>query len=63
MGIPAWWTISSKEMKVELAEINGSDKPITVVATGGFAEMISKDLDCIEHVDKLLTLGRPVHHL
>jgi len=45
-----------KKMKVELTEINGSDKPITVVATGGFAEMISKDLDCIEHVDKLLTL-------
>jgi type III pantothenate kinase len=45
-----------KKMKVELAEINGTDTPITVVATGGFAEMISKDLDCIQHVDKLLTL-------
>jgi type III pantothenate kinase len=45
-----------KKMKVELAEINGTDKPVTVVATGGFAEMISKDLDCIQYVDKLLTL-------
>jgi type III pantothenate kinase len=45
-----------KKMKIELTEINGSPKAITVVATGGFAEMISKDLDCIEHVDKLLTL-------
>jgi type III pantothenate kinase len=44
------------KMKVELAEINGTGKPITVIATGGFAEMISKDLDCIQHVDKLLTL-------
>ena len=45
-----------QKMKAELDEINGTGKPITVVATGGFAEMISREIDCIDHVDKLLTL-------
>ena len=27
-----------------------------VVATGGFSEIIAKEVSCIDHVDKLLTL-------
>ena len=40
----------------ELAEICGKDKPIKVVATGGLASMIAGGVDCIDEVDKMLTL-------
>ena len=36
-----------KEMKLE---------NITTVATGGFSEVIAKEISCIDVVDKLLTL-------
>ena len=29
---------------------------VTTVATGGFSEVIAKEISCIDHVDKLLTL-------
>ena len=29
---------------------------VTTVATGGFSEVIAKEVTCIDHVDKLLTL-------
>ncbi len=45
-----------KKMKREIAEYTGSDKPVTVVATGGLSTLIESGVDCIDHVDKLLTL-------
>lgn len=45
-----------REMKKELSEICGSDKPIKVIATGGLASMIASGVDCIDEVDKMLTL-------
>ena len=45
-----------REMKKELAEICGADKEIKVVATGGLATMIADGVDCIDVVDKMLTL-------
>ena len=43
-------------MKKELLEYCGNQKDVTVVATGGISNMIDSGLDCIDHVDKLLTL-------
>ena len=40
-----------KKIKQELKTEN-----VTVVATGGFSEIISKEINCIDKVDKLLTL-------
>lgn len=40
-----------KRIKKELKEEN-----ITTVATGGFSEVIAKEIACIDYVDKLLTL-------
>ena len=45
-----------REMKKELSEICGQDKKIQVVATGGLASMIANGVDCIDVVDKMLTL-------
>ena len=45
-----------KKMKKELSEITESDKPVTVVATGGLSTMIETGIDSIDHVDKMLTL-------
>ena len=45
-----------REMKKELSEICGKDKKVTVVATGGLASMIAGGVDCIDVVDKMLTL-------
>ncbi len=45
-----------KRMKKELAEYCKTDKPIQVIATGGLASMIKSGVDCIDHVDKFLTL-------
>lgn len=40
-----------KKIKREMKEEN-----VTVVATGGFSEVIAKEISCIDKVDKLLTL-------
>ncbi|MGN0805952.1 MAG: type III pantothenate kinase, partial [Candidatus Coproplasma sp.] len=40
-----------KKMKKEMKSEN-----ITTVATGGFSEVIAKEISCIDVVDKLLTL-------
>ncbi len=45
-----------KKMKVELVEIGEDADKITVVATGGLANLIDDGVDCIDKVDKLLTL-------
>ena len=45
-----------KKLKAELAEADNSGKPITVIATGGMASLISSELDCIDYLDKTLTL-------
>lgn len=45
-----------REMKKELAEICGEGKDIKVIATGGLASMIASGVDCIDEVDKMLTL-------
>lgn len=45
-----------KKMKKELSEVTESDKPVTVVATGGLSTMIETGIDSIDHVDKMLTL-------
>ena len=44
------------KMKEELKRETGSDKDPTVIATGGLATMIDQGIDCIDYVDKLLTL-------
>ncbi len=44
------------KMKEELADYCGDDKKVTVVATGGLSAMIDNGLDCIDFVDKTLTL-------
>lgn len=45
-----------KKMKKELQEYEESDKPVKVIATGGLATLIDSGIDCIDHVDKMLTL-------
>lgn len=45
-----------RRMKKELAEICGSDKTVKVIATGGMASMIENGVDCIDIVDRGLTL-------
>jgi len=46
-----------KKMKTELLEYTGnSDAEVKVIATGGLATMIDSGIDCIDHVDKMLTL-------
>ncbi|WP_027400181.1 type III pantothenate kinase [Anaerovorax odorimutans] len=45
-----------KKMKKELEKACPSGKTPTVVATGGLATLIESGIDCIDHVDKLLTL-------
>lgn len=44
------------KMKKEISEYTGSDKKVTVVATGGLANLIADETDCIDIVDKGLTL-------
>ncbi len=43
-------------MKEELAGYCGSDKKVTVIATGGLSDLINSGVQCIDIVDKLLTL-------
>ena len=45
-----------EKMKDELDNYSEHKNPIKVVATGGVASMISKGIDCIDIVDKMLTL-------
>jgi len=44
------------KMKKELLELTHSGKPVTVIATGGFASLMESGVAGIDHVDKLLTL-------
>jgi len=44
------------KMKKELAAIDDSGKPVHVIATGGMATLIAEGTDCIDTVDRLLTL-------
>ena len=44
-----------RRMKEELQEASGSQE-VKVVATGGMARLIAQETDCIDHVDKMLTL-------
>ncbi len=46
-----------KKMKKELLEYTGNPgDEVKVIATGGLAAMIDSGIDCIDHVDKMLTL-------
>ncbi len=45
-----------KRMKKELEELTPSGKPVKVIATGGLSTLIDGGVDCIDCVDKLLTL-------
>ena len=45
-----------KKMKKELQEYSDTDEPVKVIATGGLATLIDNGVDCIDHVDKMLTL-------
>ena len=45
-----------RKMKVELAKLTPSGKEPLVIATGGLATLINNGVDCIDHVDKMLTL-------
>ncbi|MEF9921903.1 MAG: type III pantothenate kinase [Anaerovoracaceae bacterium] len=45
-----------RKMEKELDAITTSGKPVTVVATGGLSTMIESGVNCIDHVDKMLTL-------
>lgn len=45
-----------RKMKAELETVIESGRPVTVVATGGLSTMIENGVECIDHVDKELTL-------
>lgn len=45
-----------RKMKKELQEYSASEREVTVIATGGLATLIDDGIECINHVDKLLTL-------
>lgn len=45
-----------RKMKKELQEYEGSECEVHVIATGGLATLIDSGIDCIDHVDKMLTL-------
>lgn len=46
----------TKKMKKELEDMSITGKRATVVATGGLATLIEQGIDCIDYVDKMLTL-------
>ena len=46
-----------KKMKDELAAYTGSDRPIRVIATGGLSTLIRSGVECIDIVDRDLTLA------
>ncbi|MDR3072640.1 MAG: type III pantothenate kinase [Clostridiales Family XIII bacterium] len=43
-------------MKAELARYSKGDRPVRVIATGGMASMMAKGIQCIDFVDRMLTL-------
>lgn len=45
-----------KKMKAELEEMSTGERPVKVIATGGLATMIKSGVNCIDCVDRLLTL-------
>lgn len=45
-----------RKMKEELKTFTNTDKEIKVIATGGLSSLIEKGVDCIDVVDKMLTL-------
>ncbi|MEG0292009.1 MAG: type III pantothenate kinase [Anaerovoracaceae bacterium] len=45
-----------KKMKKELVEMGCDGDKIKVIATGGLATLIEEGVDCIDEVDKMLTL-------
>ena len=46
-----------KKMKNELREYcHNQEAEVKVIATGGLASMIAQGTDCIDYVDKMLTL-------
>lgn len=45
-----------KKMKTELQEYCCTEEPVKVIATGGLATLIDNGVDCIDYVDKMLTL-------
>ena len=48
-------------MKEELAAIDGTGEPVRVIATGGMASLVEMGTDCIDTVDKMLTLEGLIH--
>lgn len=44
------------KMKEELLSVDKSGDPVKVIATGGVADLMQSGLDCIDYVDKQLTL-------
>lgn len=45
-----------RNMKRELVEMGAVEEEIKVIATGGLASLIDDGVDCIDEVDKMLTL-------
>ena len=45
-----------RKMKKELERLDGTGQPVRVIATGGLSTMISSGVECIDVVDKMLTL-------
>ena len=45
-----------RKMKDEIHAMTGDDRPITVIGTGGMAYIIKDNSDCIDIIDKMLTL-------
>lgn len=45
-----------KKMKDELVELGANTEEIQVIATGGLASLIAEGIDCVDVVDKMLTL-------
>ena len=46
----------TRRMKEELSAIDASGEPVRVVATGGMATLMAAGTDCIDIVDRMLTL-------
>ena len=44
------------KMKDEIRQQTGADKPVTVIGTGGMAYIVKDNSDCIDVIDKMLTL-------
>lgn len=45
-----------EKMKEEIKVLTGCDKKVTVVATGGMSYLIADNTDCIDYIDRDLTL-------